>query len=800
MTLEELAAKLRGRRSGHGWSCHCPSHDDKTPSLWLTGKDDGGIFVNCQAGCSAEQVLAALDQKGWLNGFKQVKSGPVLSKEQLKRAAFLAECVPVFGTVGERYLEGRGLSALPPSVMFHPKAKELMGIWYPAIVAKVQRPDGAVTSYQCTFLMPDGTDARGVFGAKRRQTYGSLEGGAVVFPGAVTPMVIAESWETAATVWEATGRLCLASLGLTNASKLELPAGAEVWLAGEADPAGSQGAETQTTVVRKLIKKGHVVRVRTPEAYADVKGTDWSDVAQREGLGAVATAWSIVADREKSAAETLVEANNYLADQAVDAVQGTPDAAGVGGSPPPGSQAGWLLDMNKKHAVVVVGSKTRILGDELDSYDRRVIKFSSADDFRLRYNNQQVTITLPDGSTGIQKKADAWLNSPARRQFDGIIMQPGNANPRFFNMWMGFAYEPVVGDWGLFKQHILHNVASGQQHLYDYIIGWMAYGVKRLDRKPEVALVLQGGKGTGKTFFADTYGELFGNHYITVSDRRHLVGNFNSHLQGSVLVFGDEAVWAGDKQAESTLKTLITGKEIRIEGKGVDVVEVPSIHRVILASNADWVVPASFDERRFAAFRLSEAQKQNGAYFRAISKQMEAGGYEAMLHELLNMDLSDYDPRDVPTTEALTEQKVVSMDPLYNWWYEKLSEGTLAISGFEFGDKVPTKWLHHDYLVETSKLRKNYLDNFLAFSKRFKQMLEIGSHNTWEDPRLETNCVAPGSNSTEIHRMTCKQLPPLDEARAWFEVLLGSKIDWGKATVVANRRTTTDLVGNEVPF
>jgi DNA primase len=62
MTIEELVVHLRGRRSGHGWSCHCPSHEDKTPSLWVSQKDDGGIFVNCQAGCSSEQVLAALDQ------------------------------------------------------------------------------------------------------------------------------------------------------------------------------------------------------------------------------------------------------------------------------------------------------------------------------------------------------------------------------------------------------------------------------------------------------------------------------------------------------------------------------------------------------------------------------------------------------------------------------------------------------------------------------------------------------------------------------------------------------------------
>jgi len=32
-----------------------------------------------------------------------------------------------------------------------------------------------------------------------------------------------------------------------------------------------------------------------------------------------------------------------------------------------------------------------------------------------------------------------------------------------------------------------------------------------------------------------------------------LVGNFNAHLIDCVLLFADEAFWAGDKQGENTL-------------------------------------------------------------------------------------------------------------------------------------------------------------------------------------------------------------------------------------------------------
>lgn len=795
MTLDDLAAKLRGRRSGHGWSCHCPSHDDKSPSLWISAKDDGSLFVKCQAGCSSEQVLAALDQKGWLNGFKSFKPATPLSKDQHKRQKFLDECIPVWGTVGEKYLQGRGLTALPPSVVFHPKAKELMGIWYPAIVAKVQRPDGVVTSYQCTYLKADGSDAREIFGAKRRQTFGSLEGGAVVFPGAVTPMVIAESWETAATVWEATGRMVLAALGLTNASKLELPDGAEVWLAGEADEPGSQAAETQTKVIASLQRKKHIVRVMTPTPYAGIKGTDWSDVAQREGLGAVTAAWTSVPDKVKTPAELAADAANHTAEVAA----GMDDTGGTAGGSS-GNGADWLLDLNKKHAVVMVGGKTRIMNEEPNAEGDLETTYSSAEDFRLRYNNQQVTMFDAAGNAAVVRKGDGWLNSPARRQYDAVVMWPGNKDKRFYNLWRGFAFEPKPGNWDLFKQHILDNVVSGVQEHFEYLLGWMAWGVQKLNVKPEVAIVLQGGKGTGKTFFADAYGKIFGRHYLTVSDRRHLVGNFNRQLQDKVLVFGDEAVWAGDRQAESPLKTMITSKTMRIESKGVDVVEIKSCHRVILASNADWVVPASFDERRFAAFRLSEAQKQNGAYFKAIDKQMADGGYEAMLHELLEMDISGYDPRDVPVTEALTEQKIVSMDPLYQWWQDKLLEGTLAIENFEFGKRVPVIWLHHDYLRSTSKLRKNYLEDKVSFGRKFKQMLETGSKGKWKAHQFEMRYRMPDMRDDALQRMTCRELPTLEAARKWFEVLIKAPVDWEASTMLRDDEHPGYLDDAGIPF
>ena len=98
-----------------------------------------------------------------------------------------------------------------------------------------------------------------------------------------------------------------------------------------------------------------------------------------------------------------------------------------------------------------------------------------------------------------------------------------------------------MGDWSLFRDHILDNVCSGDVAIFNYILGWMANCIQRPDRSGEVALVLRGKRGVGKSLYGRLFGSLFGQHYIHDSNGRHLSGNFNAHLEDAILVFADEA-------------------------------------------------------------------------------------------------------------------------------------------------------------------------------------------------------------------------------------------------------------------
>lgn len=60
--IDVLLSRLDKVRStgNRKWQARCCAHEDKSPSLTITEKDDGRILIHCFAGCGAADVLAAI--------------------------------------------------------------------------------------------------------------------------------------------------------------------------------------------------------------------------------------------------------------------------------------------------------------------------------------------------------------------------------------------------------------------------------------------------------------------------------------------------------------------------------------------------------------------------------------------------------------------------------------------------------------------------------------------------------------------------------------------------------------------
>jgi hypothetical protein len=331
---------------------------------------------------------------------------------------------------------------------------------------------------------------------------------------------------------------------------------------------------------------------------------------------------------------------------------------------------------NNKFLMVNEAGKAIIYQPGYDSVlKRRRFDRLSTRDLQTLYLNRRVQVGADDKNRPIYKtEADIWLRHQNRRQFiGGVTFDPSMQAPAgVLNLWQGFAVKPAPGAWSLMRTHIMTIICDGDPIRFDYLIRWMARMFQHPAEQGEVAVVMQGGEGTGKGTLAKVLMYLTGHHGLAISNGKHLTGNFNGHLRDVIFLFADEALFAGDRQHIGALKSLISEPYLTVEAKFANAVQTPNFLHVMMASNEQWGVPAAHDARRFFVLEVSEAVKGDHAYFAAIWKQMEAGGYAAMLHDLLALDLTTFNVRAVPTTEGLQRQRKLSLQTTEAWWLDCL--------------------------------------------------------------------------------------------------------------------------------
>jgi len=410
--------------------------------------------------------------------------------------------------------------------------------------------------------------------------------------------------------------------------------------------------------------------------------------------------------------------------------------------------------------VTRIGGKTIVVNEDYDpAMERQILTYSSPTDFKNFYSNQFVPVEARHVPLGT-----FWFNNPDRRQYKGITFMPGESSPYKgnYNLWGGFSVDAIrsnsenphnIEAFSWFYDHICQNIANGDDLTASYVIGWMADLVQYPRKRLGVSLVLRSdAQGTGKGLFARILGHLFGKHYLHITNPRHLTGNFNAHLIDCLLLFADEAFWAGDKSSEGALKTLITEEFRAVEIKGKDVFQTRNFTRLLIASNKSWVVPSELHDRRFVILDVNPRRARDTKYFGSMIKQMENGGYEALLWYLMNLKI-DIDLRNcMPDTDAMRDSKVYSMSPVQMFWHECLVEGE-----FETGNRWEephNKRILHESFKEQSK--KNEHTSREVFMKELKKIVDF--------------------KETRIHRERSLIFAPLEECRDDFEERYGIKI------------------------
>jgi hypothetical protein len=341
-----------------------------------------------------------------------------------------------------------------------------------------------------------------------------------------------------------------------------------------------------------------------------------------------------------------------------------------------------LAEWGENYAVVQVGNKVRILLEDTSGRhtpEQAPYTLLSFEDFK----KWTATQTFLDPHDQKHKRyADAWFNWPHRRQYQGIgCYPPGAGSPPsgYYNSWRGFAVEPKPGDCSLWHQHARDVYCDGNEDHYQWVLKWLAALVQQPGKPVGTALACRGEEGTGKNAFWYPFVRIFGSHCVQFTDQQHMESQFTGLLEGKVLVLNNEAYWGGNSKAAGKLKGLITEPYVVSERKGIEACTVFNPLWFGFLSNSEYFIPADKSSRRFMANEISDRHKQDPTYFKPLWDQMESGGTEALLHELLSVELSDDDLRSTLknplVTRALLKQGNRSHEDFAAWVQQLVLEG-----------------------------------------------------------------------------------------------------------------------------
>ena len=301
------------------------------------------------------------------------------------------------------------------------------------------------------------------------------------------------------------------------------------------------------------------------------------------------------------------------------------------------------------------------------------LKFYKEDDFIKMFGNgfHMYEETLACDGTSIVKRianpAQKWCSSPTRRRYYGTCYAPGREriHEDFLNLWCGFnvksAPDGVYRDPELILKHLREVICSNNPVWYEYLLNWLTMVVVYPYIKTQVALVLKGPKGCGKSTLSFMLRALFGIHCFETSQKDLVFGQFNAHLEKVNIITLNEVVWGGEKGCDSRLKEAITDYFVGIHGKFATASQKENFWNILMLSDARWCVPATPDERRFCVLHVSDAHIGDAEYFKNLydalqdPNSLELSCFLTFLHRR-NLPQNWRAADNIPRTSALNDQ------------------------------------------------------------------------------------------------------------------------------------------------
>lgn len=437
-------------------------------------------------------------------------------------------------------------------------------------------------------------------------------------------------------------------------------------------------------------------------------------------------------------------------------------------SPPTQELEPWMVDMNKKYAVLGgegCSASHNILANWPDGY------WSVEENKKIAHLHANDLINIGTSEKPqLVSKFMVWLKHPGRRTYPrGLRFLPGQ--PRevngFFNTWNGWGIEPEGGSFEYISTHIRDVLCNADEASYEYVMNWLASRVQHPAGPVGTALVFRSSFGVGKGTFGKWLRTLFGKSCQTFTHARQVIGHFNNHLRDCNLIIAEEAFFAGDPTVKGPLKSLITDQRLRIEGKFLPSEEVDNHAAIIMFTNEVWAVPAEVGDRRFAIFDCS---KQRAADYYDDLLEKAPKELSAFLQHLQTRDISKYRVSAFPRTHAHSDQVERSLSGVDRFLWNMVRDGAIpapnttgAIWGIDTTDPLRS-WDAEPVLITKASLRVS-LD--LYMEKRYRSRPVTDAELKAAMERMGATTVRPNGKAR------CWRLPPRGDCTGLLASALG---------------------------
>jgi len=442
----------------------------------------------------------------------------------------------------------------------------------------------------------------------------------------------------------------------------------------------------------------------------------------------------------------------------------------------------WLAEMNEKYLIAnregaaVIYHRVEQVGPPPFYRSFRRWRPTAVEDLHLLYANH---ITIGEDRRGNlvnMPYSQAWLQHVDRAEATRVYFSSKDDElaTQALNLYVPTEPRPdpsgPARPWKFLK-FVYHVICKRRPREFKVLMNMLAELVQFPERPWGRALVLQGEKGVGKTKFGEFVCDLMPAHAVIHTNYEHAMTKFNEWLDGCVVVFFDEALYAGDRKHESYLKNLITGNTVRVERKREDQRAITNMSHVILAGNPERLINATNDERRYVVLKVDNEYRGRRDYFGELTRAWLEGERGQLLNLLARLDTEREERKDLPKNVDLIEQILESVDDVRAWVLERCAAGkwrTQARPSEIFEDWV-------SYMKDRGKLN-GHLISYLSFLQRLKAMFGSRYESIFKKRDHEKERwvqLPPASEAVELAVPGAGQV----EGKFYLRVLKGGKED-----------------------